>query len=323
MTDDQSGTESQAERYLGKEIVWTPEFERVGVQVGRWIAMEMPGASMYGVQRTGKSAALLRLANTISDFTGTPVFVSICTCSRTMKKDPSALNAEWLLQLNIPGSSARAETLLANYFLEGAKELKTDQVMLIIDESQDMRREHLFKLLHWGNFLTLSRKLRVFTLLCGQPDLLSVIEGYANMDEAHLLGRYHSRKIEFQGIHPSDIGVVVEGHETEVVCLDGTTAPPRVAEHFPEAWAKGWRPSRWTPVITEGFAMMAAKCHLPRDQRIPMGYLRAVLVSLVLKAKTLDNPLFDATPEDVVNALIEVGLNNSWTKYASVRRKAA
>lgn len=311
---------------LGTEIIWTPEVERFGQQIGKWMRLELPGAYAYGVQRNGKSSALGYLARQIAEFVGQRVFVSILSLERGLADRETSLVGEWLNQegvLSNTNSPARLRKCLREHFVQEALHLETDRVLIIVDEAQNATRTHLGQIMAFGNVLNLNKehRLRVFTLLCGQPELRTFVDSYVTMGEMQLVGRFFERKYEFLGIAPSDIELVLKAHETDVSCQDGSVQPPALAALFPEAWEQGWRPSGWAATIAEGIGNVAARCALPRDQRIPMQHLRSTLLGMLLFAKALDDANAPVTASVVEQALTDTGLHETWGRYAAMVRK--
>ena len=288
--------------------------------------MELPGATVYGAQRSGKSAAINAIAASIRDYFGHPVFVTIVDLERGLADRSHALTAEWLQQegvLSNENTPARLRRRFNEHLTGKARDLDTDHILLIVDEAQNMTRHHYGSLISWGNVLS-HKGYRVFTLLCGQPELSAAADGFANMNELQIVGRYFERMHEFLPIAQSDVKLVIEGHERNVALPDGSEAPPAVAAIFPQEWNAGWRLSTWAPVLVEGIRMAAGKAGLPPDQRIPMQHLRAALIDLISYANKVGDPYFALKPELVVQALGKSGLLNSWTRYAAVSgRKGA
>lgn len=320
--DEPSGATTPGTALLGKAIVWTPEFERLGQQVARWICLECPGAFAYGIQRSGKSSALRMLARTIEDFTGSRMLGCYVSIAADTQEKGASFIAEWLARERVMFSGTNAVKLmdkLKQHFEEQAQQRETDEILLIVDEGQNMSRAHLHKLLHLGNMLT-DAGLRVFTLLCGQPELVARVDSYAAMAEVHLLGRFFERKIEFFGIAPSSIETVLKAHEANVSNPDGTESPAAVANLFPKAWEEGWRPSAWTGAIIEGLAVAAVKNGLPRDQRIPLQHLRGCVLWQIMMMKAAGDPWLPVTSQTVVAALEELGLAANWARYAAAKR---
>jgi hypothetical protein len=50
--------------------VWTPEIDRMCATVARWMKLQLPGGTVYGVQRNGKTKASEYLASAISELLG-------------------------------------------------------------------------------------------------------------------------------------------------------------------------------------------------------------------------------------------------------------
>src|SRR5260370_22889012 len=68
--------------------IWTPEIERFGQQVARWIRIDIPGATAYGKMRVGKSLALKYLSETLSSLVGYSVEVVIWEIAKNSSDRP-------------------------------------------------------------------------------------------------------------------------------------------------------------------------------------------------------------------------------------------
>lgn len=310
---------------LGKDSVWTPEVERFCQKIGRCMQLNLPGCHAYGVQRSGKSEALIFFAQSVAEFAGGPAFVTILDLENGLADRESSIIAEWLSQEQVASNAntpARLRKALHAYFLEQMALRHTKTIVLVVDEAQNCTRKHLAQILALGNRLTKLR-YRVFTLLVGQVELRSYVESFQNMNEMQLVGRFFECEHEFLPIHPSEIDQVLRAFEADVACDDGSTQPPPVAAIFPDAWAKGWRPSVWGPALVEGLARFATSCGLPKDQRVGMQHLRSTFVAMLHRARSLDDPHTPMTPEVVVGYLEEIGLRNTWQRYAALGQKQA
>lgn len=305
---------------LGKDIIWSPEIERLGLQVAEWMTLEQPGAAVFGAHRCGKSAAVNNVAASIHEYYGQPVFATIVDLERGLADRGHALTAEWLNQegvLSNENTPARLRRRLKEHFIGRMRELETDHILLIVDEAQNLTRNHYGTLISWGNLLS-HKGYRVFTLLVGQPELGAAIDSFANMNEMQIVGRYFERTHEFLPIAQADIELVIKGHEQSVALPDGGEAPPTLAGVFPQEWAAGWRPSQWTPVVLEGFREGAVKAGLPADQRVPMQHLRGVLIDMINHARKAGDPYLQFQPDFVVRSLTKLGLMQNWTRYAAL-----
>lgn len=305
---------------LGKDLIWTPESERLGLQVAEWMGMELPGATVYGAHRSGKSAAINSVAASIREYFGYPVVATIVDLERGLTDRGHALTAEWLNQegvLSNENTPVRLRRRFHEHLTTKARELETDHLLLIVDEAQNLARNHYGTLISLGNVLS-NKGYRVFTLLVGQPELSASVDGFISMNELQIVGRYFERTHEFLPIAQGDVDLVVKGHERCVTLPDGSEAPPTVASIFPQEWAAGWRLSSWTPVLVEGIRLAATKAGLPADQRIPMMHLRAALIDMIKHAQKVGDPQLPIKPEFVVQSLAKIGLLNTWARYAAV-----
>lgn len=308
---------------LGKDSVWTPEVERFCQQAGRWFKLTLPGAYVFGVQRSGKSEAFIYFADMVEHFIGGPAYVTIIDLELGLADRESSIIAEWLSQEQVASNAntpARLRRALNEHFLEQMALRKTKTIFLIVDEAQNCTRKHLAQVLALGNRLT-KQRFRVFTLLAGQPELQSYAESFRAMNEMQAIGRFFECSHEFKAIHPSEIEQVLKAFEAEVNCDDGSTQPPPVAALFPEAWASGWRPSTWAPIVVEAVADFAASCNLPRDQRLGMQHLRSTFAAMLQRARDHNDPNVVMTKEVVYGFVEEIGMRNTWTRYAALAQK--
>ena len=311
------------EDILGKDSVWTPEVERFCQRAGRWFKLTLPGAYIFGVQRSGKSEAFIYFADMVEHFIGGSAYVSILDLELGLADRESSIIAEWLSQEKVASNAntpARLRRALNEHFLEQMALRKTKTIILIVDEAQNCTRKHLAQILALGNRLT-KQRYRVFTLLAGQPELKSYVESFQSMNEMQAIGRFFECHHEFKAIHPTEFEQVLKAFEAEVSCDDGSTQPPSVAALFPEAWTAGWRPSTWAPVLVEGVASFAEGCNLPRDQRLGMQHLRSTFVAMLELARSLNDHNTLMTKEIVYGFLDEIGLRSTWSRYAALAQK--
>jgi hypothetical protein len=288
--------------------------------------MELPGAYTTGAQRAGKSYGGRYLAKRMSDFLGRPVVGSRLVIQKNLPDRESSLVAEWCCQEEVSLNSntpSRLRMGLKHHFWSKADEINARDILIIIDEAQNMTRIHLGQVMAFSEVLIGpgEPKYRPFLLLTGQPELSAFFASFEAMNEMQLIGRYFERKHEFLGIDPLDIPTVLKAYEMDVMNADGTTSSPPVALLFPDAWAEGWRLARWLQPITQGFADIASRCSLPRDQRVPFQHLHSTLLSCVLYVQALGDPFAEMTPEVVHAAIADTGLHGTWARYASLAKK--
>lgn len=50
--------------------VWTPEIDRLAQQIAKWIRMDLPGGTVFGQQRNGKSRAVIYLGKILAEILG-------------------------------------------------------------------------------------------------------------------------------------------------------------------------------------------------------------------------------------------------------------
>jgi hypothetical protein len=73
--------------------------------------------------------------------------------------------------------------------------------------------------------------------------------------------------------------------------------------------------------VVEAVADFAASCNLPRDQRLGMQHLRSTFAAMLQRARDHNDPNVVMTKEVVYGFVEEIGMRNTWTRYAALAQK--
>jgi hypothetical protein len=267
-------------------IIWTPAIERLAQDVARWVRLDTPGGTAIGKQRTGKSSACDYLAVVLSSIIGYPIAVVKWRIPHNGSSKEREFTQERLQQSDCTAVLHRDVAVLRGRLYDHIAQL-TDaicarRVVIIVDEAQNLEREHYGYLVHCFNELV-HRKLRPFFLLIGQPELETMVHTWAESRRHQVVGRFHVNKHIFHGISLSEVEAVLA--ELDKPMATGTLCA--AAATFPEAYAAGWRIADLAPVLSEAIGLAMRVHNLSSDVRIPMQYLRSTVLAFLYRAAEL------------------------------------
>jgi hypothetical protein len=309
---------------LGHFAVWTPEIELLARAILGWIALDLPGACVHGIQRTGKTWAIDYILASASEFFSTTFFLVRIVIPENLPDRGNMLTAEWLIQHGVIANTrdpARLKKRLMDWLREMMQAASAERLLLFVDEAQNLTRAHHGQLMYWHNIFE-DAGARPFTLLVGQPELGASAVSYVQMNELQVTGRFYERMHEFQGIACGDVIKVLRAFQQPTV-LDGMEQPCGLAQVFPNHWANGWRVEAWAPSIVAAVQELSRARSLPKVPRIPMMHLRALIIGGLDEMKRTGKCL-DALPKDLLDALMKrSGFTKSIDLYAQSRPKPA
>lgn len=288
-------------------IVWTPEIDRMGYVLVRWIRMGLPGGAIYGQQRTGKTRACVYLARNLSTILGYSVAIVIWTMPERLDAKPNEREfyQEITLQSGCPRVAGKDIAMLRrrchSHLVELANKAGSKRLVVIIDEAQNLTQAQYGYLIFCFNAL---EKLNVqpFFLMIGQPELQNASSNWAEGSGLQVLGRFFARRHVYRAVHRDEIKDVLDAFD-EIPDGEDRPALQRV---FPDAYANGWRLKHLASAYEEAVDLMMTKHNIEAGLRIPMQYLRASLLSLLFRVK--DEGL---TLEHVSSAMVFSALKES------------
>lgn len=290
---------------LGNVIVWTPEVERLCLLLKDHIALDLPGFTVYGPQRGGKTSSITAAAKLLPEFLGYPVAVFIWSIPGFCPKSERDFFQERLKQSGYGITSQRDSAVLRarlfDYMQQAASHLSTRRVVVMVDEAQNLEREHYGYLIHCYNELE-RRGLKPFFVLVGQPELRSAISAFCNTEDQQIIGRFFVRTYQYLGIHLDDIAAVLQAFDTPVEEGDISVSERVLPAHH----ARGWRLEQLASVIREALELLLRQHNIEEELRMPMQYLRSTVLALLHHMR--DHAL---APESVNSALALQCLNKA------------
>jgi type II secretory pathway predicted ATPase ExeA len=273
---------SDATGLLPNVNVWTPEIDRLCAMVARWIRMDLPGGTVYGQQRNGKTRAAQYLARAIAEVLGYSIVVLhwIIPEQIESKQTEREFVQEMIQQSGCMRVGGRDLAVLRRrchtHLLELARATGSRRLIVIIDEAQNLTRSQYGYLIFCFNAL---EQLGVFPffLLIGQPELRNAPESWREASGMQVLGRFFAREHIYRGVHSADIEAVLDAFDEP---LEGEGAAP-LARSFPAAYEGGFALKKLAPQFTEAMQMAMKQHNIPSGLRLPMQYLRASLLGLL------------------------------------------
>jgi hypothetical protein len=304
------------------DTVWTPEIDRMAQFVVKCIRMDLPGASAYGQQRTGKSRACRYLKDALADVLGYPVAVviwSIPEQSESKKSDREFVQ-EMMIQSGCDRIIGRDAAVLRRRFYTHLMDLAmgfgSRRIVIIVDEAQNLTRLQYGHLIHCFNSLEQSG-IQPFFLLVGQPELANSPDSFAEASGLQVIGRFFSKVHRYRGINLSELDDVLQSFDMPME-EDGLS---RLASLFPADYALGWNLSKLTPCFLEAFQMVLKQHNLGDDLRVPMQYLRSSLLNLIYKIVDERLPLQIVSAEMVFTAIKDTDFFSVLAYYAAFEKK--
>lgn len=265
---------------LGNVVVWTPEIERLTQHMADWIALDLPGGSVYGPQRNGKTTAQTMVAQILPDVVGYPVAIFRWSIPDGCARSERDFCQERLKQsgygVTAQRDSAVLRARLYDYMSQAADRLSTRRVVVMIDEAQNLYRVHYGYLIHCYNELE-RRGLKPFFLLVGQPEMRTAVSEYQGTEDQQIIGRFFVKNYPYLGIHPDDVAAVLTAFDTPVEQGE-LSVSERV---LPAQHARGWRLMHLAPVIKEAVSLLLRQHNIEEEMRLPMQYLRSTILALL------------------------------------------
>lgn len=301
---------------LGNFAVWTPEIELLASAILGWIALDLPGGCMHGMQRTGKSCAIDYIAGSAEDYFGSKVLVSRLVVPESLADRENAWTAETLIQHGLIARARDGAVLkqrLLGWYKEMMEALRSQRVLLLVDEAQNLTRFHHGQLMYWHNLLE-REGMRPFTLLIGQPELEAISASYVTTNELQVTGRFYERTHEFKGIALDDITPVLKGFEQPAL-VDGVEQSCGLEKLFPRYWREGWRVSSWAPCIAQAITGLAQRRSLPGPPRLPMMHLRALVIGGLKEMQRVGERMDTLPPLLLERIFAQTGLATAIDRY--------
>lgn len=272
---------------LGRSGVLTPPIEALIRDVVEWIHVGLPGNSVYGPRRAGKTWALRFMTTALSAALGYPV-----TCVTWTFKDSCAdIKPKSVVHVALRGSGAMQVfnreldtledrlviTLADRMSLEGAQ-----RVVVLIDEGQGLSMDNFMHLAYLFNLLE-GAGLAPYFIVTGQPELRSVRDNWEKAKGHHITGRFFVQEHQFRCVAHADLEQVLKNFDEPLT--DSGVSP--VAGVLPQAYACNWRMERAATSYREALGALAQDHKIDREIPMPMSFLRISLAMLIRRMASL------------------------------------
>lgn len=265
-------------------IVWTPEIERLALKVAKWIQMDLPGGTVFGQQRNGKSRATIYLGKVLAAILGYEIgFVRwSIPDQRNGRLSERDFTQEMMHQSACDRTQGRDLAVLRRRFhshlVEIAQACGSKRIVIVVDEAQNLCREHYGFIIHWFNMLE-KAGVHPFLVLIGQPELENTTTTWAEANGMQVVGRFFARQHQYRGIERDEIALVLEAFDTP---QDGE-ASSVLEPQFPDAYAAGHGLKGIAHCYEEALDIIMKTSNISNGLRIPMQYFRSSLLSLLLR----------------------------------------
>lgn len=315
--DDKSDNNFESNGLLFTNVtVWTPEIDRLGQSVGRWVRMGLPGGTVYGQQRNGKTRACSYLVQFLPEVLGYQMEVLHWTVPEQIESKVSEreFNQEFMQQSDCNRVSSRDISVLRKRFHTHLVDLAigagSKRIVIIVDEAQNLFRAQFGYLIHCFNCL---EKLGVhpFFLLVGQPELQNTPVSWAEASGMQVLGRFFAREHRYRGVDRIEVGAVLDSFDMPA---DGETSGD-LAKSYPGEYESGWSLRKLAPFFVEAIDMVMQQHNVQSGLRLPMQYFHATLLGLIYRVMDEKISLSQINTPMVLTALKESGFLNVLAFY--------
>jgi len=259
----------------GRYVLPTPPVYNMLKTVTQWIDNRAPGGMIEGMQRFGKTSAIVYVKRRLPEFFGGRLPVLEFSC-RDYRIASEGTFFEDLLRsfghaLYKSGKPAAKRDRLTEYLHEMVKASGQNRLVIFADEAQKLHEIQFRWLVDLYNDLD---RLGVNTtvLLVGQPDLVHLRSTFETAGKMQIVGRFMVHHHHFGGLRNArDIKVCLNGYDEGSEHPEGS-GWPYSRYYFPAAYASGWRLAQEADVLWAVFQEVRAEERLPGKAEIPMQY---------------------------------------------------
>ena len=259
-------------QYFPMKPLWTPEIERKVDRVAEWIACDLPGSHIWGIQRVGKSEFAKYVCEVIPAMLGGAVVAFLWSFLGIKPKKPEDILRTCLPQTGCRAFSARERSTLQMRLIDGIVSrchgARAHRPLLIVDELQNIPSDL------YGVLMSITSDLQMeglypHVLSIGQPEMQQTIALMHQNNHLQTIGRFFPRTEIYYGLSVDDIKALLENME----------GPDRqfTTRWFPGRASQGWSVADLVTPINQAIAAMLAEKNLTAAPRIPFGYLRPAM----------------------------------------------
>lgn len=258
--------------FFPKKPLWTPEIERKVQLVAEWVACDLPGSHIWGIQRIGKSEFAKYVADVLPALLGGAIVPFLWSFLGIKPRKPEDLLRACLVQTGCRAISARERSTLQLRIIDAVisrcQAAGAYRCLLIIDEMQNIPSELYMVVMSITSDLQ-REGLYPHVLSIGQPEMQQTIALMYQNHQLQTIGRFFPRTEIYYGLSTEDISMLLKN-------MDG----PRLeftSRWLPRRAAQGWSVKELGAPIENAISLMLAERNLTAVPRIPFGYLRPAL----------------------------------------------
>jgi hypothetical protein len=298
----------------------TPPLQRMFDRMLHLITSGAPGGAFVAYPRFGKSYAASYCTNKLAEIMPSTPVIQI-HAHHEQRPTQQRFYLDLLEQSGLAGGNARkrnddARIRLVRGWYARAIEHGSDTLVLIADEMQCVTAEGYSWIIDISNDLH-ALKVRMITIVFGQPELESLRTTFKEMHRGDILGRFLARFFAFEGIGSAvELREVMRYYDTP----EGLVYPEHSDWCFtrfflPQAYANGWRLSSCAGELWAQFEKRATPQLSPSGRVQPfsvgMEWVAGAIQYALVNNWDLDSPRLKLTRQEWSAAVDSTGFGSS------------
>lgn len=270
---DDTQAASTLKSFFAEKPLWTPEIDRKAAMVAEWVACDLAGSHIWGVQRAGKSEFAKYLMDVIPTMLGGSAVAVMWNFLGLKPKNADQLLKRCLIDMGCNTISARESLVLQARLValvaQRCQAVRARRVLIIVDEMQNIAHD-LYPVLMSVTADLMKLRLVPHLLSIGQPEMQTTIDLVFQGNYLQVIGRFFQRTEVYHGLTQGDVQELLAN-------MEGTDRE-FTRRHFPTRAAEGWSiVDLAVPIEQAVDAMLARKNITGARVRLPLGYLRPAL----------------------------------------------
>ena len=298
--------------------------------LNRWLHYLIPGGIFHGLSRVGKSQIAKCLVTDTERLLGAPIpaaGLSMVNPDDSTKPTLTAnrLYIELLGQLGHPADNSsntvRKRTRLVNLMCDRARQANENRFLLVIDEAQFITKAQYGFLIDLHNQLDM-KKIKLTTVLVGDPRLVENKTTYMELGEGHIIGRFMVAEHEVRGVEDLE--------SIALICraMDSMSEHPpgsgiSFTHHFaPRAFENGWRLESLADPIWTAFHDVCRMKGVKPFVDLPMAPVIALLRVILIMIGESDDSDPELEPAQIRSLISEVAWGYMYAHIIQTERLA-
>ena len=295
-------------------LVSTPPIDLFLDAVCNWINNRVPGATVYGRPRYGKTRAIKFLSLMLAEKFGPHLPVITRSC-RNYSQPREGVFFEDLLRaaghsLCDKGTAAAKRHRLNEFLFEKIERSGQDRLILFLDEAQRLHEQHYNWLIDIHNELD-GRNQVLIVILVGQEQLLHQFSAFQHTAKTQIIGRFMVHQLRFPGLaSEKDMSFCLANYDVDSEYPPGSGFS-FTRYYFPSAFESGLRLENYAPMAWQAFREIREESLLPIKREIPMQYLCRTVEYVLRKFGTLEEFPTQLTPAQWKEAIKKSGYTDA------------